>query len=373
MDIQLLTLALVAFIAFANGSNDISKGIATLIGSGVADYRKAVLWGTVWTVAGGGIAFFFSTRMVATFTHLVDASAQPLAFPLAVLLATSLWVILSSLTGMPVSTTHAISGSIVGAGVAAFGMENVRWSAFASAVARPLLLSPFLALAAALLVIPLIRRAFCCWDGSCLCLGLKARPPFLAFYAGVPPASIDVVRGSERFCDAHFFSHVRFNPNGLHWLTSGFTSLARGLNDAPKMVALGILVGTILGSASYLGSYSFLFGWVALFMGLGSLVGGLKVTQVLAERITSMGPDEGFTANLVTSLLVGSAAVAGLPISTTHVSSSAIMGVGLQKGGRINQRTVTQILLAWVVTLPASAVMAALFYRLMRPLVDLSG
>jgi PiT family inorganic phosphate transporter len=362
---EFLALALVALLAYANGSNDLSKGIATLIGSGVTRYRRAILWGTAWTVVGGGIALRFSTAMIATFSHWVNASTQPIAFPLAVLLAASLWVLLSSLTGLPVSTTHAITGAVLGAGVAAFGRENLRWGAFASTLALPLFLSPFVALAAARLAIPFIRRTFCCWKGQCLCLGFRARPPFFAFYAGLPSVDVDVVGGSEKFCDVRFLGHARLTQSSLHWLTSGFTSLARGLNDAPKMVAFGALLGALMESPRYLGSYPFLFGWVALFMGLGSLVGGFKVTWVLAERITKMDAGEGFTANLVTSVLVGSAAVAGLPLSTTHVSSTAIMGVGLQRGRGINRRTVAQIVLAWGATLPASAGMAALLYLLL--------
>jgi PiT family inorganic phosphate transporter len=108
------------------------------------------------------------------------------------------------------------------------------------------------------------------------------------------------------------------------------------------------------------------FGGVALAMGLGSYFGGLRVTEVLAEKITSMDHSEGLSANLTTSLLVLVSGTLGLPVSTTHISSSAIIGIGLLKGlNAVRWTTVQGMVLAWVVTLPASALLACIAYLIL--------
>lgn len=150
--------------------------------------------------------------------------------------------------------------------------------------------------------------------------------------------------------------------DGLHWLSSAATSFARGLNDAPKILALGIAAGAAAGLSGWM-----FYVLVAAAMGSGSLLAGFRVTETLARKVTPMDPTEGFAANLITSVLVGAASVMALPVSTTHVSSSAIIGVGLRNGGRnVQWKTVRDMLLAWVVTVPVAAMLAAGAYWVMR-------
>jgi len=124
------------------------------------------------------------------------------------------------------------------------------------------------------------------------------------------------------------------------------------MNDAPKIVAL-VLAASALQSSSTLG-HPPLFILVTTGMVLGSLVGGRRVTRVLAEKVTPMDHREGFLANLVTAGLVTAGATLGLPMSTTHVSSGGIIGAGAQRSS-LNLKTLKEIVLAWVVTLPAAA------------------
>jgi PiT family inorganic phosphate transporter len=143
--------------------------------------------------------------------------------------------------------------------------------------------------------------------------------------------------------------------DGLHWLSSGLTSFARGLNDAPKIVAVGLMLAMALRLDS-----AFLFVVVALAMGLGSALAGQRVTKTLAERITAMSPVEGLSANLITSVLVTFASRWGIPVSTTHVSTGAITGIGLRRErGSVQWNTVWAMLQAWMITLPVSAGVAA--------------
>src|ERR1019366_3240648 len=112
--------------------------------------------------------------------------------------------------------------------------------------------------------------------------------------------------------------------DSLHWVSSGATSFFRALNDTPKIVALGFAAAAVRG-VSHAGFYAA----VAIAMGLGSALGGFRVTETLATKVTRMSPDEGLLANLTTSALVSAASLWALPVSTTHVSSGAIIGIGV--------------------------------------------
>jgi len=128
------------------------------------------------------------------------------------------------------------------------------------------------------------------------------------------------------------------------------------------VLAIGIAAGAVIGLSDIA-----LYALVATAMGAGSLVAGLRVTRTLATKVTPIEPGNGLAANLVTSLLVGLASRFALPVSTTHVSTGAIVGVGMSRGARdVRWRVVGEMLLAWVVTLPASGILAALAYQVIR-------
>jgi len=145
-------------------------------------------------------------------------------------------------------------------------------------------------------------------------------------------------------------------------------SLARGANDTPKIMAM-LLLGSAVASWPSVTVQLGTLAAVAFAMGLGSYIGGFRVTEVLAEKVTRMDHAEGLSANLTTSSLVLVSATMGLPVSTTHVSSSAIIGMGLLKGIRaVRWTTVRDMVLAWVVTLPVAGILAALAYLLLARL-----
>src|SRR6266542_4506679 len=155
-----LTL-LAVLLAYANGGNDVSKGIATLVGSGVSSFRAAVIWGTLWTVAGGLVAAFASQGLVATFSGngFLDRPASGSAFLTAVAIGAIAWVLFASRTGLPVSTTHSIAGGLAGAGIVAQGAQALHWGAFAQKVVLPLGLSPIISVLLVYSVFPLLVRA----------------------------------------------------------------------------------------------------------------------------------------------------------------------------------------------------------------------
>ena len=250
MDISLLAFALVFALAFANGANDVSKAIATLVGSGVTDYRSAIAWGTVWTMVGAAVAAFVASAMVKTFSHgLVQAGTiiEP-AVTLAVLTGAMAWVLFASRTGLPVSTTHALTGAIVGTGLVAFAGEGLIWSAIGKKIALPLLLSPFLALIVSLTHSSRCSRA--CrtkWEGACLCV-MPASRALVAIDAHGGTRTLfqttsfgQPVMAVPSQCDRAGLQGLVVGLDTIHWISSGLASFARGTNDAPKIVAMLLL------------------------------------------------------------------------------------------------------------------------------------
>jgi PiT family inorganic phosphate transporter len=320
-----LGIASMVVLAYANGANDVSKAIATLVGSGVTNYRRAIAWGAACTALGALSSSVVASALIGTFTKgfIAPQARQTEDFALAILVGAILWVALSSSTGLPVSTTHAITGALVMVGVFAFGAGEVQWSGVLQKVVIPLLLSPFVALLLAVLAYVIVRPT------------LATRSPRVM--------------------------------NALHWVSSGTVSFARGLNDTPKIVALGVAFFLITRHTAKFEAPYWLFVVVAVSMGVGSFLGGLAVTKTLAEKVTTMDHTDGFSANIVTALLVAVASNLGLPVSTTHVSSGAIIGIGLREGtASVNWSMVREMALAWLVTVPGAGLLGLAAYVVFR-------
>lgn len=351
--------ALAGLVAYANGSNDISKGIATLVGSHVCGLRGAVLWGTAWTMAGGLLAAVASQRLVATFSGsgFLDHRVDGPAFLAAVAVGAAAWVLFASATGLPVSTTHAIAGALAGAAVVARGVSSLHWFAFAKTVALPLGLSPIVAIGLMYAFHPLLSRGVRRVEAYCVCLERRVVISGYATEGGLllSAAPSEAVVATEQACGGSPAVTARVSAvDALHWLSSALTSSCRGLNDTPKIVALGAGASVALGISGVA-----FYVPITLAMGLGSLVAGFRVTETLARKVTPMTPGEGLAGNLVTTLLVGLASAFALPVSTTHVSSGAIMGIGLHRGVQaVRWATVRDLLIAWAVTMPAAALVA---------------
>ena len=376
MEFLFIGLLLVLVLAYANGANDVSKAVATLVGSGVTNYRTAILWGTIWTVLGSVTAASWATAMLRTFTTgiLKGEVASPATLGLAVITAAILWVLFASWKGLPVSTTHAIAGGLCGSGVALLGLSGVDWFTVLKKAALPLALSPMVAFLLTWALLPLLEATVGRWSGYCLCL----QPRTGALIAINPQGNsrilhqgigTEVVLDTGTACERSQLSGVSVGMDSIHWLSSGAASFARGLNDAPKIVSLILIVQ--ISSGQLPSEFLFvIFVLTALAMGAGSYWGGRRVTEVLAERVTSMNHTEGLAANLTTSVLVTATAIVGMPVSTTHVSGSAIIGVGVRKGLKmVRWGTVKEMILAWAVTVPVAAILAAGLALLFRALL----
>lgn len=315
----ILMVIAVAFVAYANGANANFKGVASLFGSGTTSYRTAVLWATATTAAGCVTALVMTNAMLQAFSGkgLVPENliSQPV-FLLSVAAGAGVANFLATRFGFPVSTTHMLMGGLLGAGLVADpqGLNvDTLWGTFI----KPLLFSPLIAVAAGAILYFLLKN-------------LRLAP-----------------------------DHRTRTLDALHFLSAGAVCFARGLNDTPKMAAL--LVGV-----SWLGQTSGML-LIAAAMAAGGLISARQVAETLAHKITGMNPGQGFAANLATALLVTTASLHGLPVSTTHVSVGALLGIGVTTR-QAKWRTVIPVLMAWIITLPCAAAASALFFVVLKRL-----
>ncbi len=302
-----LVLSAALVVAFANGANDNMKGVATLYGSGALSYRKALALATLSTALGSLASLTVGAALVAAFSGkglVPDALLEP-ALLAAVACAAAATVLLATRLGFPISTTHALVGGLVGAGLVAAGAE-LNFGALGAAFVLPLLAGPALAVTLA--------------------------------FAGLRAGESSVRRLGAR------------TITGGHLLSATMVGFARGLNDTPKI--LGLVVGASV-LTPVVGTLA-----IATAMALGGLVAARRVAETLAKKITPMTPEQGLAGNVATSLLVIGASRYGLPVSTTHVSTGSIVGVGAA-GGRLRWRAAGEILAAWVTTLPLAALLGA--------------
>lgn len=363
---RFLVLVLGFALAYSNGSNDVSKGIATLVGSGVASYRRAMLWGTLWTGAGGIAAAFLSHAMIQTFgSSLLARGIHPsFAAAFAIIAGATLWVAIATIKRLPVSTTHAIVGAVAGVASLAYGTGGVNWSSLVGKIALPLLLSPVAAWALTAVLLRISRSPAPDMENDCVCAEITYPLAALSGVAAMASASLVAPQLHIATCKSGEGRSPRITLNHLHWLSSGATSFARGLNDTPKMVAILIGAALLSGSVSLLPATY--FATIVPGIVLGSWVSGRRVTEMLASDVISMDHRDGFIANLVTATLVGFGAILGWPMSTTQVASGAIMGTASTGKKEMNWRSVRAMLLVWIVTLPGAAFLGVASYVLLR-------
>lgn len=349
-------------LAWFNGANDVAKGIATLVGSGNTAPRRAVLWGSLWTVLGGFAAMVWGIALVDTFSHglLAPGFSADLIYLASAVLGATGWVMLATRRGLPVSTTHALLGGIIGAALVVVGPSGLRASAIASKAMLPLLASPLVAIIlcwALLLLGKTIARRVPAWRPGCCPQEEWRKNPFIC----------DPSRPMPEEPKRHYIERLL---SLLHWFSSGATSFARGLNDTPKIAAF-LFLGLSLfpGVMAVTLPINLPIMAVAIAMGLGSLWGGYRVLSVMAHHVAPLDQRNAVVANVTTSSLVLLASPLGLPMSTTHVSTGALLGVRLgERGAPPEKDAIKMILLGWLVTLPVAATLAAAGGWLLRAL-----
>lgn len=366
-----LLLFAVAFLAYVNGANDNFKGVASLFGSSTCSYRMAISWATFTTFAGSVAAMFMAQVLLKRFSGaglVSPALAGSPQFLLSVGISAGATVLLAALLGFPISTTHGLTGALVGAGFAAVG-DGVHYEELGQAIVLPLLVSPQLAavLGATLYLAFRYARIRCgVTKEMCVCVGVEQHvvplpQPGGVFAAQALPAISAAVAGSpaciRRYAGLIFGANAGRLLETLLFLSAGAVSFARGWNDTPKIAAL-------LLAADWL-NVRWGFAAVAAAIAAGGLLNAKKVAETMSQKITGMIPGQGFAANLSAALLAITASFNGLPVSTTHVSVGSLLGMGIATR-QIKWRPVMGVLASWTITLPCAGVLAASMYFFLR-------
>jgi len=260
-----------------------------------------------------------------------EVVADPI-FPTAVTLSAGLTVLLATRLGFPISTTHALLGGLVGAGLVASPV-GINTATLATGFLLPLLTSPVVSVALSGGLYPALRagrRRLGITRETCVCIGET-----------VGESASCQVRYSGTFVGLS----ARSVLDTAHYASAGAVSFARGLNDTPKIAAL-LLVGNVVAPGAALVA-------VGIVMATGGLISARRVATTMSRDVTDMNPGQGFTANAITSVLVIGASALGLPVSTTHVSCGALFGTVTRQA---HWHTIRHIVLALVITLPLAAV-----------------
>ena len=349
--ISLLAVAAL-FLAFSNGANDNFKGFATVWGSATLDYRRALIIATVAAVAGSIASVMIANGLVKQFSGkglVPDDVANLPSFALAVAAGAATTVMIATRVGLPISTTHALVGGLVGAGFAS-GTGAVDISQLGKAFFLPLLLSPVISALFGLIaykVLPKYRA-----ETDCVCV-VESAPAANGAALTKTMAMPEVVIGSEKDCPVHGEVIARTTVSGaldkVHIMSAATICFARSVNDTPKLAALLL--------AANLGSPNLSLIAIAGAMALGGIILSRRVAETMSQKITALTPQQGVPANIITAILVLAASKFGLPVSTTHVAVGAISGVGAG-AGTLSFATVRTILLSWVGTLPLAAAIA---------------
>jgi inorganic phosphate transporter, PiT family len=319
--IGLITVAL-AF-DFLNGLHDSANSIATVVSTRVLRPRYAVMWAAFFNF----IAFLlFGVHVAQTVgTGIVAAEVVDARVIFAALMGAISWNLITWWAGIPSSSSHALIGGLVGAGVMKAGIEAIVWEGL-------------LTTSAAIVVSPL--------TGFFLALALVLGISWL------------FVRSTPRTVDVVF--------RQLQLVSAALYSLGHGGNDAQKTMGI---IAVLLFSQGHLGTEFYVPFWVVITcqaaMGLGTLFGGWRIVHTMGSRITRLTPSQGFCAETGGAITLFAATFLGIPVSTTHTITGAVVGVGAaRKVSAVRWNVASSIVIAWVVTLPAAAMVAALFYLL---------
>lgn len=327
--ISLLFVA-VLFLAlcfdFINGFHDSANAISTVVLTRALSPGQAVLLSAFFNFVG---PFLFGTAVAATIGTGIISSAQiTLTVILSALVGAIFWGLFTWRNGIPSSSTHAIVGGVFGAGLAAYGIAGIKLDGVVKIVLT-LIVSPFVGMFFGMLVM-----------GAVLYLSRKRSP--------------EKVNG--------LFRHLQVASSSL-------ISLSHGTNDAQK--TMGVITAATV-AAGYASKFTVPW-WViamsAAAISLGTAFGGWRIVKTMGTKIVSLRPIHGFSAEFSSAVTILGGSMIGAPISTTHVVSSSLMGVGsVQGANKVRWRVVRNILHAWVFTIPATAGIAALTFIVLHAL-----
>ena len=313
---------------FLNGLHDAANSIATVVATRLLTPAMAVGFAAFFNFAAYFLALQWPQLHKVADTigkGLIDKDLVTPAVVFAALVGAMFWNVVTWLKGIPSSSSHALVGGIVGAGVAHAGLSGVQWTGLNKTLIA-IVLSPTLGLILTMLIMLVTS-----WLG---------------------------VRASQSGAERTF--------RGLHLVSAGAYSLGHGLNDAQK--TMGVIT-VLLYSTGYLHGDFHVPHWVALScyvaIGLGTLTGGWRIIETMGTRITKLSQHQGFSASAGGSVMLFAASYYGIPVSTTHTITGCVIGAGAaRRASAVRWGVAGNVMIAWVITIPAAAAVGALFYWL---------
>ncbi len=397
------------YMTWGIGANDVANAMGTSVGSGAITVKQAIIIAAIFEFAGAFIAGGTVTGTIRK--GIIDPSAisgspELLVYGmLAALLAAAIWLMIASTRGWPVSTTHTIVGAIVGFASVGIGVDAVNWGKISGIIAS-WLVSPLVGGVIALLLMISIRKLILNADNAFE----KAQrwAPMYVFLVGWIVSLVTIFKGLkhlkleltviESFVAATVFgiivaiigkmmiSRVKVDKDAdknFHYasvekiftplmiFTACAMAFAHGSNDVANGIGPLAAVVSIIDSGGEVAQKAGLPIWILILGGVGIVIGlttmGYKVMQTIGTKITELTPTRGYCATLAAATTVVLASKTGLPVSTTQIAVGCVMGVGLARGvGALDLRVIGNIVISWIITLPAGAILAAAFFFLFK-------
>jgi PiT family inorganic phosphate transporter len=412
MEAQYIYIGLAAafglFMAWGIGANDVANAMATSVGSKALTIKQAILVAAIFEFAGAvlaGGAVTSTIRKGIVDADLLAGTPELLVYGmLAALLAAATWLLIASRNGWPVSTTHSIVGAIVGFAAVGIGVDAVKWAKVGTIV-MSWVVSPLTAGFIAYLIYRSVQKLILTHDDPLA--RAKRYVPVYMFLAAFTITLVTILKGLKHvgltisLRDSYILAIAiaagiailgslvirRIEPDPkaekkqhfitvervfgvLMVITACGMAFAHGSNDVAN--AIGPLAAVIgVATSGTIAAQSTLPIWVLMLGGGGIVVGlatfGRHVIATVGRKITQLTPSRGFAAELAAATTIVIASGTGIPISTTHTLVGAVLGVGVARGiEAIDLRVVGRILLSWVVTIPAGAILAIMFFFLFR-------
>lgn len=397
-------------MAWGIGANDVANAMGTSVGTKSLTIRQAIIIAMIFEFAG---AYLAGGEVTATIRNgiidpnaFIDAPDQLVLGMIASLLSAGVWLIVASYFGWPVSTTHSIVGAIVGFGVVSIGPESVQWDKFGGIVGS-WVITPAISGVIAYFMFTSVQKLIFNTDDPLA--NAKRYVPFYMFLTALVICLVTIKKGlthvglhlsdtegvqlsiliSLLVAVAGWFyirrQHYNLQSHDsktlyanvekvfgiLMIITACAMAFAHGSNDVANAIGPLSAVAAIVGSGGEIGSKAHIAWWILPLGGIGIVIGlatmGEKVMATVGTGITHLTPSRGFAAQLATAATVVIASGTGLPISTTQTLVGAVMGVGLARGiAALNLGVLRNIVVSWIITLPAGAVFSILIFYVLR-------
>lgn len=413
----LLVLAVLfgIFMAWGVGANDVANAMGTSVGAKAVTIKQAIIIAMVFEFAG---AYLAGGEVTSTIRKgIVDPEAlsgNPELFVygmLAALLAAGTWLLIATAFGWPVSTTHSIVGSIIGFACVGISVDSVQWPKVTE-IAASWVLSPIMAGTLSFCLYMSVKRFI--FSAADPYVAAKRYVPVYIFLVGYIVSMVTLVKGLKHigldvtFQQALFYSlgsalviasigiyglsrikRVSRSEQGdvvnlerafgvLMIFTACSMAFAHGSNDVANAIGPVAAINSVIESGGMVGTQSPIPAWVLLLGAAGIVLGlatyGYKVIRTIGTHITELTPSSGFAAELAAATTVVIASGYSLPVSTTHTLVGGVLGVGLARGiAALNLKVVGTIFASWLVTLPAGAILAIIFFYILKAIFGTSA